>query len=396
MGEWSILSPFSRFLMVIGIDVRPLMHGRTSGVENYIRSLLLALLELDADHSYVLFYNSYRDCSAFVPALDGRKVKAVRTRYPNKLLNLCWRFLKWPKIDRLIEKRLGRSIDVFFVPDPRPTPLSKAVKKVTTFHDLAFARFPQHFSWRSRLWFKILCPEREVMTSDHLIAVSDFTRHELQDFYSVLKERITVIPEAVPGVLKPMMDPTHLQNVRQKYQLPERFFLTFSTIEPRKNLESVMKAFSFFQKKYPLETYRLVLAGRRDPKMFGKVFIEEHPDIFLCGFIEEADKAAVYSLARALIFVSTYEGFGLPVLEGMSCGTPVIASNVASMPEVAGEAALLVDPYDIEQIAEAMQRLTVDEVYQDYSQKGFDRVKEFSWKKAARATLKVLEGVAAA
>jgi glycosyltransferase involved in cell wall biosynthesis len=178
--------------------------------------------------------------------------------------------------------------------------------------------------------------------------------------------------------------------VKDKYSLPDLFFLTFSTLEPRKNLESVMKAFSIFQKKHPLETYRLVMAGRRDSSMFGRVFMEEHPDISPVGFIDEKDKAAVYSLARGLLFVSTYEGFGLPVLESMSCGTPVIASSVASMPEVAGGAAILVDPYDVEAIADSMERLTHEDIYGECRQKGLERVKAFSWKKAARATLKVL------
>ncbi|KKT73925.1 MAG: Glycosyl transferase group 1 [Candidatus Peregrinibacteria bacterium GW2011_GWA2_44_7] len=125
--------------------------------------------------------------------------------------------------------------------------------------------------------------------------------------------------------------------------------------------------------------------------MFGKVFIEDHPDILLPGFIDEEDKTAVYSLARGMIFVSKYEGFGLPLLEAMACGTPVICSNSTSMPEVVGEAAIQVDPYDIEQIAEGMEKLTREETFENYREKGLARVKEFSWKKAARQTLKLLE-----
>jgi glycosyltransferase involved in cell wall biosynthesis len=376
--------------MLIGIDVRPLMHGRVSGVENYIRSLMEALFDVDDEHSYVLFYNSHHDCSQFLPSFDGRRVKVVRTKYPNKLLHLMWRFLKWPKIDWLIEKKLKRKIDVLFVPDPRPSPVSNSVRKVMTFHDFSFERYPQHFSWRSRLWFKILNPSHEIASSDAIIAVSEFTRDEAIDLYQVDEKKVVVVPEAVPGVLKPVFDEARLQEVKEKYHLPDRFFLTFSTLEPRKNLESVMKAFSVFQKKHPLETYRLVLAGRQDSKMFGKVFFEDHPDIQVSGFVDEEDKAVVYSLARGLVFVSTYEGFGLPVLEAMACGTPVIASSVASMPEVAGEAALLVDPYDVEAIADAMERLTMDDIHNGYIEKGLERVKSFSWKKAARSTLKVL------
>ncbi len=378
--------------MLIGVDVRPLMHGRVSGVENYIRSLLQAMLEVDEENSYVLFYNSRRERGNFLPDFDGRRVKVVHTRYPNKLLHLLWRFFRWPKIDWIIKKKLGRQIDVFFVPDPRPAPVSKTVRKVTTFHDLSFERYPQYFSWRSRLWYKVLNPRCEIKTSAALIAVSEFTKRELGEIYKVPGEKVTVISEAVPGVLAPVLDEAELQRVREKYTLPDRFFLTFSTLEPRKNLESVMKAFSIFQKKQPLETYRLVLAGRQDCKMFGKVFLQEHPDILTAGFVEDGDKAALYTLARGLVFVSTYEGFGLPILEAMACGTPVISSACASMPEVVGEAGIIVDPYDTEKIADAMERLTLDEIRSEYREKGFERVKEFSWKKAARATLKVLKG----
>lgn len=376
--------------MLIGIDVRPLMHGRVSGVENYMRALLQALFEGDEENQYVLFFNSWKKLDPFLPEYDGRRVKVVQTRYPNKLLHLMWRFLKWPKIDKLIEKKIGKKIEVLFVPDPRPTPVSKSIRKVTTFHDLAFQRYPQHFSWRSRLWYRVLHPEHEIKTSDHIIAVSEFTKNELMDLHAVDEKKITVIHEAIPGDLKPETSEETLSRVQKKYKLPERFFLTFSTLEPRKNLESVMKAFSIFQKKHPLETYCLVLAGRRDPKMFGKVFLKDHPDIVVTGFVDEEDKAAIYSLARGLLFVSTYEGFGLPLLEAMVCGTPVVTSSVSSMPEVVAEAAILVDPYDIGKIADAMERLTMDEAFEEYQEKGFARVKQFDWKKAAKKTLKVL------
>ncbi|HCW31899.1 MAG: hypothetical protein UT55_C0076G0005 [Candidatus Peregrinibacteria bacterium GW2011_GWE2_39_6] len=380
--------------MIIGIDVRALMHGRTSGVENYIRSLLKALFEIDSENQYVLFYNSRKECQNFLPPFDGRRVKVARYRYPNKLLHLLWRFFKYPKIDKIILRKIGKQLDVLFVPDPRPSPVSKSVKKVTTFHDLVFERYPQHFSWKSRLWFAVLNPREEVRSSTHLIAVSEFTKRELQELYCVEENKITVIPEAVPGKLKPEKDIFLLKTIREKYALPENFFLTFSTLEPRKNLESVSKAYGIFQKKSPLETYRLVLAGRRDPLIFGKVFIDDHPDILLPGFIDEADKAGLYTLASGMIFVSTYEGFGLPVLEAMACGTPVIASNTTSIPEVTDDAAILVDPYDSEKIAEAMEKLTRPEIHEEYRQKGLQHVKQFSWLKAAKKTLKVFNGEA--
>jgi len=366
------------------------MHGRTSGVENYIRFLLDALFEVDKEHTYVLFYNSKKDCKKFLPEFDGRRVKVARTRYPNKFLHLMWRFLKWPKVDKLIEKKTGQKIDVMWVPDPRPTPVSKGVRKITTVHDLAFERFPQHFSWRSRLWFKIVDPRHEIETSSKIIVVSEFTKRELEEVYGVDSAKIEVILEAVPGKLTPVKKVLLLDKVRKKYNLPKDYFLTFSTLEPRKNLENVVKGFSIFQRMHPLETYRLVLAGRKDPKMFGKVFLDEHPDVRMIGFVDEEDKAAVYSMARGLLFVSTYEGFGFPVLEGMACGTPVVTSKAASMPEVAGEAALLVDPYDSVKIADAMERLTREITVEECREAGLKQVKKFSWTKAAKRTLKIL------
>lgn len=378
--------------MRIGVDVRALMHGRISGVENYIKYLLTALFEEDNENTYVLFYNSRRDCGDFLPEFDGRRVKVVRTRYPNKFLHLSWRFLKWPKVDKLIEKELGQKIDLMWVPDPRPTPLSKDVPKITTVHDLAFERFPQHFSWRSRLWFKVVNPKREIETSEKIIAVSEFTKKELEDVYGVDPAKIEVVLEAIPGNLSPVLKEETLEVVRKKYDLPKDYFLTFSTLEPRKNLENVVKAFAIFQKMHPLETYRLVLAGRKDPKMFGKVFLNEHPDVRMIGFVDDEDKAAVYSMARGLLFVSTYEGFGFPVLEGMACGTPVVASMCASMPEVAEEAAILIDPYDSVGIADAMERLTRENVAEEYREKGLEQVKKFTWKKAAKRTLRIFQG----
>ena len=222
--------------MRIGVDVRALMHGRTSGVENYIRSLLKAMFVVDDEHTYVLFYNCKKDCKKFLPEFDGRRVKVVRTKYPNKLLHVMWRFLKWPKIDHLIEKKIGQKIDVMWVPDPRPTPVSERVRKVTTIHDLAFERFPQHFSWRSRLWFKIVNPFQEIETSSKIIAVSEFTKRELEEVYKIDSEKVKVILEALPGNLKPVTKKIELEKVRKKYNLPKRYFLTFSTLEPRKNL----------------------------------------------------------------------------------------------------------------------------------------------------------------
>ena len=366
--------------MKIAIDLRPLMGGKISGVEVYIKSMLEALFELDQENEYVLWYNAFKEVDISHFPKDYPNVTIKRTRIPNKILNLFLSLMRWPKLDRLI----GEGIDVLWVPDPRPAPVSSKCKKVITFHDLSFEDFKYSFNFKTRLWHKLLRPKKEALEADRIIAVSKFTRNQLIGEYGIDERKIEVIYEAASEKLRPLNLPKSFEIIKRKYDLPNNYFLCLSTLEPRKNIAGIIEAYLVWQESTQVDV-ALVVAGKKYPEIFNETKLKKHPNIHLTGFIDEEDKALLYQHALAFLYPSLYEGFGLPILEAMQCGTPVITSDATSMPEVAEEAAILVNPNDIKEIKRAMHEVYRDEQLRHRLIKaGFDQAQKFSWKKAAQ------------
>lgn len=361
------------------------MSGKISGVEVYIINMLKSLFEIDPpagragkENEYILWYNAFKkvDISHF-PA-DYPNVKLKRTKVPNKFLNLSLSLLRWPKVDKLI----GKNINILWVPDPRPAPVSKKCKKITTFHDLSFEDFKYSFNFKTRLWHKVLRPKKEAEEASHIITPSEFTKSQLVEEYNVSPDKITVISEAAAEHLKPLDFPKSFELIKRKYKLPDQYFLCLSTLEPRKNIEGIIRAYTEWQYGNKA-TVALVIAGKECPGIFAELKIQKHPLIHLTGFVDEEDKSLLYQHAMAFLYPSLYEGFGLPILEAMQCGTPVITSDATAMPEVAGDAAILVNPNAPHEL-----KLAMDEIYRDEDrrkeliEKGFEQAKKFSWKKA--------------
>ena len=365
--------------MRIAIDLRPLMAGKISGVEIYILGMLKAIFESDAKNEYILWYNSFKkvDVSHFPDKYLNVTVK--RTHIPNKLLNLSLSILRWPKVDKLI----GKDIDILWAPDPRPAPVSKKCKKITTFHDLSFVDFKYSFNFKTRLWHKILRPKKEAMEADTIIAVSEFTKGQLIDEYGIKSDKIKVIYEAAAEHLQPLPFAKSFEIIKRKYHLPDQYFLCLSTLEPRKNIAGIIKAYTDWQYGNKSDI-ALVIAGRKHPKIFSDLHLKDHPQIYMTGFIDEEDKALLYQHAMTFLYPSLYEGFGLPILEAMQCGTPVITSDATSIPEVAGDSAILINPNEPKELKQAMDEVYRDEnLRHDLIEKGFEQAKKFSWKKAA-------------
>lgn len=378
--------------MKIAIDLRPLMSGKISGVEVYIKSMLEALFELDAECKIILWYNAYKEIDASCFPKIPKNVRLIRTRIPNKLFNLSLSLLRWPKIDRLIGKKAG-GIDVLWVPDPRPAPASEDCKKVITFHDLSFEDFKYSFNFKTRVWHKILRPKKEAAEADMIIAVSEFTKIRLIEEYGLEKGKIKVIHEAAAKHLKPLNMPKSFELIRRKYGLPDNYFLCLSTLEPRKNIAGIIEAYLAWQEDTEVDV-GLVIAGKKYSEIFSKTKLKSHPKIHLTGFVDEEDKALLYQHALAFLYPSFYEGFGLPILEAMQCGTPVITSDATAMSEVAGGAALLVNPNDPEELKKAMHEIYRDEKLRaDLIEKGFLRTQAFSWGRAAEALMKCLKKI---
>jgi glycosyltransferase involved in cell wall biosynthesis len=388
----------------IVIDIRPLLGGKTSGVEIYIRNLLKNLLSIDKKNKYILFANASKGHIFHDAFFNEQNVLLVQTRIPNKILNLGIFLWKRPRFDRLILRWMRKNkdrlkhqfqnikqIDLFFMPDVRPSALSKVVKKITVVHDLSFEHYPRFFSLKTRLWHKLLQPRKEIQRSDHIIAVSECTKKDLIQTYNIRPEKIQVILEGVHRQFGEHIDQSGLSRVRKKYQLPSSYFLFLSTLEPRKNMLRLVEAFLIFKRNNPENNMKLVMAGVTNQKIFSKIRLKEHKNILFTGFIAEEDKAAVMKGAQAFFYPSLFEGFGLPLVEAMKCQTPIVSSNLSSMPEILGEAGILIDPYNIEEMAKAMEKILQPEIRKKLQQKMAEQVKKFDWEKCAEETLGLFE-----
>lgn len=369
--------------MKIAIDIRSLMEGRASGVEAYTTHIINALLAAAPQHSFQLFYNAARRVS--LPPFSNR-AHITAWHAPNKVLNALQWAVQLPRWDQLV------SADCYFVPSFRLLPVAPHIPVVTTVHDLSFERFPEFFSWRRRVWHRLMRPRRLMETSRHLIAVSHATAQDLQDLYGVPAQKITVIHSGVHTL--PVTARNSKTHVRERYRLPPRFILYCGTLEPRKNITSIIHAFSAIAASIP---HDLVLAGARG-WLTGAIdqAIHNSPHqhrIHRPGFIAEADKMSLYASADLFVYPSFYEGFGFPPLEALLAGTPVVTSYNSSLPEVVGEWVTLVDPYNPNELALVLKELLHDppavspQVQASITQK-------YSWQHAAQQTLQVIEAAA--
>lgn len=267
---------------------------------------------------------------------------------------------------------------------------SKLIPIVT---DLAVYRMPEVYL-RSRvlLWrFRYKYIRRR---ADLFLAISEFTKREMTDILKIPAGKIHVVPCACSEQMKRVEDSEKLAALREKYGLPEQFILFVGNTNPRKNLDRMIKAFDLMKSRTDTPC-RLVIAGGqgwkfdRDRVLEG---IEHRDDVLFTGFVPDEDMPALYSASALLAFVTLYEGFGIPVLEAQQCGVPVLTSNTSSLPEVGGDGALYVDPYDIEDICKGMQRILEDEeLAQQLVMNGYENAKRFSWEKSAQLLDKIIE-----
>lgn len=379
--------------MDIIFDVRPLTGGKLSGVEIYTRKLLEHLLRTDKKNRYVLFANSSSDQSKNLPSFDLPDVTAIQTRIPNKILNFSLFFLKNPRINRLIKRRMPDfTPSLYFTPDLRPVSLDKQIKKMCVVHDLSYFHFPQYFSRKTRLWHKLLDAKKALRDFDAIIAVSDFTKRDLIRTFGINPKKITVIHEGVDADFCGNMDEKKSSEIRAKHHLPKNYLLFLSTLEPRKNLRRLAEAFKIYKSGHR-DDLKLVLVGVTNKKIFSGLDIKQDTDMIFTGFVPEDEKPYVFNMAKAFLYPSLFEGFGLPLLEAMKCGTPVITSNTSSMPEICEDAAIYVNPESPKEIAGAIALILQSGTAENLALKMSARVKHFSWEKCARETLALIESI---
>jgi glycosyltransferase involved in cell wall biosynthesis len=366
------------------LDVRP--GFRQAGVSRYIAFLVDALPSASPDRFVVYVGPQAGDT---LPRRSG--LRWVRGRLPTGTpeVRIAWEQLIAPAL-------LARDgIDVVHAP-VNVSPHFTSRPTVVTVHDLAFRLFPEQYPGLKRRYLDALT-RRSVEQADQVIAVSDNTRADLLRAYRVHPERVHVVPNGVDPSLQPINDPTSLAQFRARHQLPDQFILALSTLQPRKNLITLLRAWARLDASSRLP---LVVAGapgwKVDP-IFEEVRALGIADqMRFAGYAASDELALWYSAATLFVYPSLYEGFGLPVLEAMACGTPVVSSNASSLPEVAGDAALLVDPRDVDGLAAAIDRLAQDPTLRaSLAKQGIERARQFSWARTARETVEVYRLAAA-
>lgn len=358
----------------VGIDASRLNVGQRTGTETYTAELLAAMAELTPPEDVVLYLNAATP-PADLPALGRPR---------------CIPFPRlWTHV-RLSAEMLRRRPDVLFVP-AHVVPLV-APCCVVTIHDLGYLSEPDAHPPRQRRMLD-LTTRWSARSSTRIIAVSDSTKRDLVDHYGVVPDKIDVVPLGVSETFSTRsLDET--TRVRIAYDLPETFVLAVGTIQPRKNLEMLTRAMEL------IPGIQLVVAGK--PGWLADRVMAELAEplragrVRLLGYVPSADLAALYAASSCVAFVSRFEGFGLPAIEAMACGAPVVASDRGALPEVVGDAALVVDPDDRNEIAEAIRTVLSDAARAaSLREAGLRRAEEFTWRATAEETLRVLREVAA-
>ncbi len=369
----------------IGIDYTP-AHEQGGGIGRYVRQLVAALARLDKANEYRLFV-----AGAAAPALPpapGSNFGWAAVPVSSRNFARLWHRLYLPLS---VELFTGR-INLFHATDFVLPPLLASTRSLLTVHDLSFVRVPEAASPRLKAYLDQVVP-RSVHRADHVLADSQATKDDLVALYGVPPHKITVLLSGVDSRFKPINDPKTLANVRQKYALPERpYILSVGTVQPRKNYGRLIEALA--RLRAAGRSIDLVIVGGRgwleDPIYAAIQRAAVHDYVHFTGFADDEDLPALYSAAACVAIPSLYEGFGLPVLEAMACGTPVVTSNLSSLPEVAGDAALTIAPTDLDALTSALERLLDDESLRTtLSARGLERVKSFTWERAARQLLEI-------
>ncbi len=371
--------------MRIGIDAR-LVYYSQAGIGQYTLRLIQGLAESGGTPSD-------REDEFFI--LQSRKDKRIIVDQPNFKRVRLWT----PSHHRLEQFTLpfeisGLDLDVLHSPDFIP-PFRRNCKSIITIHDLAFLLYPHFLTQESARYYGQI--DEAVKRTDHIIAVSESTKRDTIRLLGAPEHKITVIYESANPIYRPINDREILVQTKSNYHIAGDFILFVSTIEPRKNLPTLLRAYRQLLDSYKAEA-KLVVVGRHgwlSEEVFSLVDeLKLSSDVLFLGRVPIEDLLHLYNAAQLLVQPSFYEGFGLPPLEAMACGTPVVISNVSSLPEVVGDAGLLVDPENASEIAVAIWRILNDEALRaELVAKGLKRAQCFSWEKTARQTLELYQRV---
>jgi glycosyltransferase involved in cell wall biosynthesis len=371
-------------MMRVGIDATAVPLQRT-GAGNYIVSLIRALGRVDRSNEYVVFGKAEHEAE-LAPNGGDSNIHFIRRDFSGRGARITWEQAGLPGQVR------AHRLDVLHSPH-YTMPLRRAARSVVTFCDMTFVLHPELHQPVKRIFFPTMM-RLSARRADRLIAISESTRDDLVRLWAVDPARVSVVPLAADEGFR-LRPAEEVAETCGRYGLqPGAYILYVGMLEPRKNVDRLVEAFGRLARELP--GIDLVIAGRRG-WMYDRIFarVEElglQDRVRFTGYVSSQDLPALYGGARLFTYPSTYEGFGIPVLEAMSCGTPVVTTNVSSMPEVAGDAAILVSPDDVAGLAAAVLRVCTEPALRDdLACRGLARAKAFSWERCARETIAVYE-----
>ncbi|HLC45165.1 MAG TPA: glycosyltransferase family 1 protein [Patescibacteria group bacterium] len=379
--------------MRIGIDCRTILNpdaGEKAGIAHYTYHLVKNLLALARTDEFVLFFD--------------HRARGIAPQFlePNSIIRF-FSFSRYKKYLPFVYSHIlsastiaEEKLDLFHSP-ANVVPFRYGGKFVVTIHDLAIYREPNMFPSRQGFSIRYLVP-RSIQRAERIIAVSESTKRDVIEFFKLPKEKVVRIYEGVDHdrFIGVGSDDAVAEHLKRTYGIKKKYILYVGTLEPRKNLIRLIEAYYQALQRGPslMNQYQLVLAGSKG-WLYEEIFeevksrnLEQH--VMFLGYVPPGDLPNLYRLATVFVYPSIYEGFGLPVLEAMAAGTPVLTSSVSSLPELTGDAAVLVDPLDTEGMSEALEKLLKDTSFRaSLAERGRRRAREFSWKKCATQTLQL-------
>ena len=373
--------------MRIGIEAQRLFRPHKHGMDRVALELIKNLQKIDKENEYFIFVKPDKDNKVISDTDNFRIVEVKGGAYP------IWEQFNLPKVVKTY------NCDILHCTG-NTAPLSVKTPLITTLHDVIFKedsileQLSSSASWYQKVGnlYRRLIVDNIVKRSNQLITVSEFEKQNISNIYGLGDSKIQAIYNGVSANLTADISEAKKVNTKIKYELPEKYFLHFGNTDPRKNTKRVIEAYNKYLKIFKDEV-KLVLIGLNQARLnaiLKDVGLKKElgRKIVLIGYVPDEDLSVIFNLSEVFLFPSLREGFGIPIIEAMACGVPVITSNTSSMPEVADDAALLVDPYRVASIFEAIVKLRLDREFRDQLiMKGFERYKTFSWENTAKKVL---------
>lgn len=370
--------------MRIGINTRFLLSNKMEGFGWYTFEIVQRIVKNHPEHEFILFFDRPYDKKFVFGENVTPVVLSPQARHPF-LFYLWFEF----SIKRALKKY---KVDLFFSPDGYLS-LSSKIDQIGVIHDINFEHNPKDVKWLARKYYHYFFP-RFAKKANHIITVSDYSKNDISETYGIDPSKITSIWNGASDLFKPLDDKSRIQ---LKFANGNPYFLFVGALSPRKNLKRLIEAFEIFKTAHSESDYQLVIVGQELWKNSNSdITISESVknQIHFTGHVALEELVEIMGAASVFTFVPYFEGFGIPLVEAMKCGTPILSGDKTSLPEIAGNAALYCDPLNVSDIAEKLSVLALDKKLQsDLSKKGLERGQMFSWDKAAQATWEVIESV---